>query len=206
MALLAKDSGGGNFELTPAGNHIAVCYMVCDLGEQEVDWQGVVKMQRKVRISWELPSEPMADGRPFSVSKKYTLSLSDKSNLRADLESWRGRAFTDMELEGFDLFNVLGKACMVNVLHKQGEKGLYAVASSISALPKGMTAPQRVNDLVQFSLDDDDAKEKFETLPDWLQKLINTNGLFSGRREAASVMADERNPPADDFSDSDIPF
>ncbi len=209
MALMARDTGGGNFELTPAGNHIGVCYMVCDLGEQETEWQGVAKMTRKVRISWELPGELMADGRPFSASKKYTLSLSDKSNLRADLESWRGRAFTEQELDGFDLFNVIGKACMLNVIHKTGEKGNYPVVSSIAALPKGMPAPKPVNDLVAFSLEDSDAKEKFAGLPDWLQKIINARGLFGGKYEAAHEMQrpDGNTPPVDAYADDEqIPF
>jgi len=197
MGLLAKDSGGGNFELTPAGNHIGVCYMVCDLGDQDIEWQGTAKVQRKVRISWELPGELMADGRPFSVSKKYTLSLSDKANLRKDLESWRGRAFTDAELDGFDLFNVVGKGCMINVIHETGNGKTYANVASVASLPKGVTAPQPSNTPVAFSLDDEDAVNKFNALPDWLQKLINTKGLEAPREPV---------PAGNDFLDDDIPF
>lgn len=210
MGLLAKDSGGGSFELTPAGNHIGICYTVCDLGDQDVDYQGTAKVMRKVRVSWELPGELMADGRPFSISKKYTLSLSEKANLRKDLESWRGRAFTDQELEGFDLFNVLGKACMVNVIHDTANNKTYANVASVASMPKGMQAPVLNNTPVAFSLDDDDALAKYQALPDWLQKLINTKGLFSAKhREEQSFNQDE--PPLDsygahDFDDDSIPF
>jgi hypothetical protein len=197
MGLLAKDSGGGSFELTPAGNHIGVCYMVCDLGDQDIEWQGTAKVQRKVRISWELPGELMQDGRPFSVSKKYTLSLSDKANLRKDLESWRGRAFTDSELEGFDLFNVIGKACMINVIHETNNGKTYANVASVASLPKGVVAPQPCNQPVSFSLDDEDAVNKFNGLPDWLQKLINTKGLEAPRQQQ---------PAGEEFLDDDIPF
>lgn len=208
MALLAKDNGGSDFEKTPAGNHIGVCYMVCDLGDQDVEYQGKAKVMRKVRVSWELPGELMSDGRPFSISKKYTLSLSEKANLRADLESWRGRPFTDEELEGFDLFNVLGKACMVNVIHETSNGKTYANVASVASLPKGFTPPKPVNELIAFSLEDDDALNKLQSLPDWLQKLINSRGLVGGSAYQAAkdfqAPLDERNPPS--FMDEEPPF
>lgn len=208
MGLLAKDNGGGNFELTPAGNHIAVCYMVCDLGEQESVYQGETKVARKVRLAWELPNELMSDGRPFSVSKKYTLSLSDKANLRKDLESWRGRAFTDEELEGFDLFNILGKPCMVNIIHEASNGKTYVNVASVAALPKGLPAPKPTNALTAFSLDDEDALNKFQGLPEWLQKLINSRGLFGGKYDAAHSFQqpNHRRNDFDDDINSDIPF
>ena len=43
----------------------------------------------------------MPDGKPFLVRRRYTASLHEKSALRKDLESWRGRAFTNVELDGF---------------------------------------------------------------------------------------------------------
>ena len=207
MGLMAKDSGGGDFEITPAGNHIGICYMVCDLGEQEVDWQGAKKVMRKVRFSWELPNELMKDGRPFSASKKYTLSLGDKANLRKDLESWRGRAFSDQELEGFELFNVVGKACMINVIHETANGKTYANVASVAALPKGMPAPVMVNKKVMFSLNDDNAVDVFNGLPEWLQKMINSRGLFGGKYQAAHEMQMPDDPLGsyDEFDDQ-IPF
>ena len=72
MALTAKASGGGDFEITPAGNHVAICYAVVDLGEHESDWQGKVSLKHRVRLSWECCDELMEDGRPFSVSKDFS--------------------------------------------------------------------------------------------------------------------------------------
>lgn len=79
------------FELAPAGTHIAVCYRVIDLGTQETTFKGEVKHQHKILISWEIPDEKMKDGRPFTIGKRYTWSMSEKANLRNDLESWRGK-------------------------------------------------------------------------------------------------------------------
>ena len=75
---------------------------------------------------------------PRAISREYTLSLHKKANLRADLESWRGKGFTDRELEGFDLENILGKNCMLNIIHKQTEKAIYANIVSVMPLMKNM--------------------------------------------------------------------
>jgi len=65
-----------------------VCFRVADLGTQS----SVFGSKQQILISWwELPDEPMADGRPFTISRRYTLSSSRKSTLREHLEAWFGR-------------------------------------------------------------------------------------------------------------------
>lgn len=201
MPLIAKDNTENfDFELAPEGNHIAVCYLVCDLGVHESAFQGKITAKRKVRISFEIPGETMEDGRPFSVSKNYTLSLNEKANLRKDLQSWRGRAFTEQELDGFDIFNVLGHACMVNVIHTTSDNNgnTYANIASIAALPKGIPAPKAKNELIAFSLDDYSDKI-FNKLPEWLQKKINMGPAKSKVKEIV-------HEPANNDFDDDIPF
>lgn len=202
MALTVKKTGG-DFELAPEGNHVAVCYMVIDLGEQQTVWNGDVKHSHKIRFGWELSNEPMSDGRPFGVFKDYTASLNDKANLRKDLQSWRGRAFTEEELDGFDVFNVLGAPCMINVVHSVSEKNgnTYANVASIAPLPKGTNKPDLSNSLVKFSLDDFDQKV-FDSLPEWLQEKINTKGVDKPYQPPQS-----ENPAPQGFDDlEDIPF
>ncbi|WP_299077735.1 phage replication initiation protein, NGO0469 family [uncultured Paraglaciecola sp.] len=202
MSLLAVAPEGMEFELAPQGNFNSVCYMVCDLGYHEREWQGVKNNKRMVRLAFELCGTSMEDGRPFSVAKNYTLSLAESANLRQDLQSWRGRAFTEDELKGFDLFNVLGKPCMVNVVHttsKQGDK-TYANIASIAAMPQGASLPVASNELVKFSLDEFD-QLTYESLPDWLQKKINVHGVNQ------PVTRESENPaPTGGSFDDDIPF
>ena len=60
---------------------------------------------------WELPGEEIeieGEMKPRAISETYTNSLGEKANLRKMLENWRGRAFTQEEMDGFDLRNVLG--------------------------------------------------------------------------------------------------
>jgi len=103
--------------------HKAICYGVYDLGTQFNETFG--NKNHKVLLQWELPEariDIQKDGEdlnlPRAQSKIYTLSLHEKANLRKDLESWRGKSFTATELEGFDLKNLLGVDCQLQVIHK----------------------------------------------------------------------------------------
>lgn len=85
---LIATSEGGSFELPPQETCLAVCTSVVDLGHQENET--FHNVSRQVLITWELPEQLMQDERPFVVSKFYTVSLHEKSNMRQMLESWRG--------------------------------------------------------------------------------------------------------------------
>lgn len=203
MGLMAKKSDNDfNFEMCPAGNHVAVCFSVIDLGMQEVEYLGQKSFKRKVRISWELPGELMTQGelagQPFSISKNYTLSLSDKANLFQDLNSWRGRPFSEQELEGFDLYNVLGAPCMLNVVHRPNHDGsrTYANVSSIAQLPKAIQKPQPVNELRKFNTEEF-SQADLNALPDWLKDKINF---------PKPETAQQQDQPPVDIYDDEIPF
>src|SRR5262245_56409373 len=68
MSLTVADNGGGDFERAPEGTHLATCYMLADIGTQATTYQGQEKHQKKIIIGWELPHEPMSDGRPFAIT------------------------------------------------------------------------------------------------------------------------------------------
>lgn len=174
------DSGGGDFEPAPIGNHIARCVKVIDLGTQKGEYQGTPLIRRQVTIAWELPGELMTEGagkgKPFLVSKTYTASLSEKATLRKHLESWRGRAFTADELKGFDSKNILMKPCMLSILHT--EKG-KAQVSGVAAVPKGLEVPAQVNKSVYFSLEPDEfSLEVYESLGKWHKETIAQSPEF----------------------------
>lgn len=142
MAIMAKGGGNKDFIPCPAGVHQGVCVDVVDLGMVTStfvdDKTGQPKIQHKADIVWQT-SEAMADGRPFLVKKRYTLSLHEKATLRHDLESWRGRPFSEIEAEGFDVERLLGVNALLNVQHKAGSKGgTFANVVSLMPLPKNM--------------------------------------------------------------------
>lgn len=193
MSLIVKDTGGGDFQMAPVGNHVAVCYMVVDLGMQQTNFGE----KHKILIGWELVHEMMEDGRPFVISQQYTASLSEKANLRRDLESWRGKKFSETELKGFDVFNVVGVPCMVSVIHSENNGKHYANIGSVAGLPKGMEKPKAANKIVAYSLDNPE-QSMFDLLPEWIQNKIPKNGF----NPSSTADFDE---PSADFGD-DIGF
>ena len=151
----------------------------------------------------------MQDGRPFGIFKNYTLSWSEKANLRLDLQSWRGKPFTQEEMRRFDLKNVLGAWCMLNVIEKLGQNGsIYSNVDGVTPVPsmiKQNGLPQAVNKNELFNLSDPDMqmfngfsehlKNKITSSPEW-QKLQNKKSEPQNTNPISN----------DDDIDSDIPF
>jgi hypothetical protein len=172
-------------ELIPAGNYVARCYKMIEIGTIPTEFQGVQKMTPTVRFGWELPLElkifKEENGeQPCVIEKEYTLSLADKANLRRDLKSWRGKDFTTIEAENFDVTKLLGVPCMLNIIHIPSKKDptkFYENISSISPLPKGFNCPDQINPTFVFSFDDYD-QAKFNTLPDFIKEKIATSNEY----------------------------
>lgn len=212
MALIAADNGG-TFKPVPQGVHMARCYRVIDLGTQEVNFQGDIKAQRKILIGWELfgedeNGEPLTtdEGQPMTISKRYTLSLSRNARLRADLESWRGRAFTDQELRGFDVANLLNAYCMVNVTHDSRDGKTYSNIASISPVPAMLknAKPAGVHANQVFDVTEPDMAV-FETFHDKLKELIGQSFEWRAQKQPSSKAA-QQTATSDAFEDDSIPF
>lgn len=187
-----------SFTPAPAGTHIAVCVQVIDLGLQHSEFYD--KTSPKTLIGWELPGELDPEGKPFMVWKRYTSSTNKKATLRLHLEAWRGKAFSDEEVKGFDISTILGKACMVNVTHTDTDGNVYANVSAVMAMPKGTPAPKATAKPVAFFIDEwDDAV--FQTFSENLKKTINGRVKLDDATKTAS-----EKPYVEDGADDDIPF
>lgn len=140
--IIAKAGSDKEYVLCPTGVHPAVCVDVVNLGEL---WntQGH-KFQPKIEIIFQvtLDEESAVEEIPI-VRKRFTLSLHKKATLRAFLESWRGRAFTDEEAQGFDVRKLLAAPAFVNVVHNSVNDKTYANIASVMPLPKGMPKPMK---------------------------------------------------------------
>lgn len=170
MALIVSE--GKSFTPPPAGTHLAICCQIIDLGRQYSKFYD--STAHKVLMAWELPDEKQEDGKPFMVYARYTMSLGKNSKLRGALEAWRGRAFSAEELKGFDLKNVLGKACMLNVAHRESEGNVYADVAGIMALPKNTIVPPATVEQVWFDLTEW-KQEVFDKFSDKLKETINSS-------------------------------
>lgn len=190
MALIASTSSNSDFEKAPAGSHLGRLYKIVDLGTQKVDWKGKFSMLHKVQFFFELHGED-ADGNPLVTktdkkpliqTKRYTISLGEKATLRKDLESWRGKQFTDEEAKGFDLSKLLGAWGMVTITHNDRDGKTYANLEAITPVPNMIVKagfPEPVNDLFLFSLDEFD-QAKFDSLSEGLKKTIQESAEWRG--------------------------
>jgi hypothetical protein len=179
----ATNKGGSNYEPIAAGTYAARCYQMIHIGTAEENILGQVKKLNKVRITWELPTETKVfkeenGEQPHVISKEFTLSMNEKATLRKFLEGWRGKAFTEKEAESFDITVLLGKPCMLSIIHKQAKNGnTYAEISSVSSVPKGMNVPEQINPSKELNYDKFDW-ELFETLPDFIKDKMKQTDEF----------------------------
>lgn len=205
MATYASDTGGGkDFDPVPEGSHLAVCDMFVDLGLQD----GHFGAKHKIYLRWQIPALRLKyekDGveheGPMSIGAQYTLSLSEKSNLRPMLQSWRGKAFTPDELKKFDVTTVLGAPCMITVTHKpKPEGGVYANVGAVAKLPVGIPAPQLEGGALIY---DADNKDSWDKLRPWLQEKIRNQ--VEAKQDS---LPEQRGEPAyaDADLDDDVPF
>lgn len=193
MGFTIKKSNGKQQEPFPAGAHPAVCYMLADLGRQynaKYD-----KTLHKVVIGFQFPeiTGKRGDGTEYrrNLSKRYTVSLHEKSTMRAMLESWRGKKFTEEELAAFDLKDILGKACLVNVTTTEYKGEERAEISSVGPLPKAMQNMYKLEgEIVYYSMEDN-GMDIPESLPEWIKNAISESIEFKEARENAGQMADD---------------
>jgi hypothetical protein len=190
MGRHAKDAPTSDFKQAPTGTHLARCIRLIDLGTQHGEYQGQPNVRNQVLISWELPNELMDDGKPFTISHFYTNSLNEKATMRAHLESWRGRQFTEAECKGFDLNNVLGKPCMVTVI--ANDKGKSKV-SAVAAMPKGMQTPAQVNPSSAFWIEEWD-QAAFDAIPKGIREIIEKSEEFKARSKTGAARFADMGP------------
>lgn len=171
MALIAKASGGSIAPQLEEGVYTGICTRLIDLGEQFNEKFG--KINHRIKIGWDIAGEKiqLPDGTEVNrtMHKEYTLSLHDRSGLRRDLQSWRGKSFTQEELDGFDLKQILGKPCQIQIIHN--DKG-YADISAIMAMPKGIPKPEGEYARIYFDLDDSGTFSEYDSLPDWIKDSV----------------------------------
>ena len=200
---LTVSSGGGDYESLKPGRYQAICYKIVDVGTRMESFKGGPEKKRTlVYLYWEVThiqmgndgeefwdEITMSDGRPFSISKKYTASLNENATLHLDLKSWRGKPFTAEQLKSFDIENLLGKTCELEVIGYQKQDGSQGVAvESVYKPDGGVKNVSTINDKEAFDLDlykleftgksCPDSKRMLDIyydLPDWMKDLIDNS-------------------------------
>ncbi len=143
----ATNTGGGDNESPPEGNHPAVLIGLIDIGTHEDEYNGQQTLNHKILLCWELTAEHKADGSPFVVCADFNLmpNLSKKSKLRGLLEGWRGKPLEDQE--AINLATLIGRPCLINIVQGKSAKGnVFAKIDAVKPPIRGMTVPKPLND------------------------------------------------------------
>ena len=185
-------------EIVPAGTHFARCYSMIHIGVVEWEFQGEKKFNNKVRLTWELPYEMRDFGgeqKPLVISKEYTLSMHEKSNLRKDLEMWRGKVFTNKELGSFDVTDLLGKTCNISVIHKVAKNGNeFAQVGGVSAIQKGVEVLEQFNPTFIFNYGDHFDLDWLDSQPEWIQEQIKSSEDYQYKINELDLLDSQAKP------------
>ena len=209
MAIIATNTAQQR-ELIEAGNYIARCYQMLHIGTVQETILGETKILNKVRIGWELPTElkTFSDEKgeqPCVISKEFTLSMNEKSNLRKLLASWRGKDFSEEEAKAFDITNLLGKACMINIIHKPSKDGTktYQEIAGCTPMPRGMECPSQINNNMVWDYDHPDM-QLLANLPDFIKDKIKSSLEFVALGKP--MPQQESNDENNESTTEDLPF
>lgn len=209
MSITATNEGGGNYTPLEAGTYLARCYSMTHIGTIQEEFQGEKKIMNKVRISWELPTElkefKQGEGeKPYVLSKEFTLSLHEKSSLRAFMKSWRGKDFTEEEAKSFDVTKLLGVTCMLSVGHKESKGKVYAEINSVSPIIKGFTVPAQINPTFELNYDNFTI-DAFMTLPEFIRKKMEGSLEFKKIQNLVFEYENQKQS-VNQNTDDDLPF
>lgn len=211
MPILIKETQR-EFTPVPSGTHLAQCNLIADIGVQP---SAKFAPRPQVYLRFEIPQQRATwkdkDGKecsgPMQIGRFYTRSLAPKANLRADLENWRGKSFSDKELKGFDLLSFLGKPCMLGVVHSSSGEKTYANIRTIMGAPSGTQLTPH-GELIAYDVETDD-QMMFHALPGWLQQKIKDRITIVPKSTSAPAPAtaepDDSDPDDSDLLDSAIP-
>ena len=200
MSMIARNSGGIEIPKLEGGVYTAVSSAMIDIGLQTND--RFDKTQRKFMMMWTILNEQIeinGEMQDRVISKEYTFSLHEKSTLRKDLQAWRGKAFTDEELSGFDLLNVLNKPCQLQIILEEKNGNKYNNIAGIMSLPKG-TSVQGIEDAYYFDIETESTWIHYKNIPNWIREKIKkaNNYESSGLKDYVEMVEDiEKNGNSD---------
>lgn len=218
MIKAKKPESNIEYELCPAGNHLATVFKLVNIGHIETEYQGKKKSTHKIRIYWELPNEPKSyektvDGKQVkvdtvaTVSAEYTLSLGDQSKLRPIIVGMLGKEFaSEDEAYEFDIESLVGRSCLLNVVHEQtkDKTKTFAVVKSASPLLKGMEQPQMHNQKKIVDVNTS-PEEEIDALYGTLKDKVKSSTEWKERQTRKTTDAGIDDIPSE-INPEDIPF
>lgn len=127
------------YEMHPRGETKAACVDVIDLGQQENTFKkgpdGSPVLERRVRIVWET-ARKRSNGKPFTISKSYKLSLYDGANggnaaaLYKHLSSWMGESWDGR----FKSSALVGRTASLFIEHEKSKTDKTKTVAKVMAV------------------------------------------------------------------------
>lgn len=195
--------------LIPSGTHKARCIGILQLGTIPTEFKGEEKWLEKVWLTFELTEETYVfkdgeEAKPFTISKEYTYSMGNKSNLRPIVEGIIGTALLDEEAYAFDLEDLLSRTCLLTVEQgKTAQGNMSSWIKSTAPLMKGMSVPPPVNKMKVMTFEKWD-QEYYEKLPDFLKEKIQSSKQYEKKFKSKVTMQESMDTPPVEYPESEI--
>lgn len=169
----------------PKGNHVARLYQIIHIGTNEFEFKGETKKSDKIRLTFELCNETKVfkegeEPKPFSVSREFGFSMGPKSHLRPFVEGMIGTSLFEDEAYNFNFEDLLGRACLLNIVHDDKNGNVYANIKGVSPLPNGMAAPEQFNESKMIDVNTSPFEE-IDALPDFIKNKMQSSEEYQGR-------------------------
>lgn len=197
MTIRSPIKGSSDFQIVPKGNHVARVYQIIHIGTIPSTWQGETRDRDCVRIGFELPLELRKFGeddekKPMVINTgNVTNSMGEKSKLRPLVEGIIGTRLHEEEAPYFELTDVLGMECMVNIVHETKSDKTYARIASTAPVPKGMKVPEAINEPWILDFNDNWSDMQYRALPDFLKDMIASSKEYRALKGIKEPTRDE---------------
>lgn len=207
----------------PADTYPARCVRLYDLGTHQEVFNQESKDIHKVQLVFEIMDDDIrievdVDGKMKKLRRfasiDFTMSMDKRANLYKVLKGWRGKDFTQEELEDFDLDSILDKPCMLTIERSESKWNpgrFYNNITAIGGVPKGMKVPKLEAEAFSFSIEAND--ELRDEIPEWVQEKITSSyewlalqndGLPEIPEDRMPDVPEEQEEPEDE--DDNLPF
>lgn len=185
-----------------AGPYMAVCTAVIDIGQQYSEKSKAV--QNKLLFLFDVPSETIEiDGvhKPRQFSRRVTYTTSTRGVLNPMLCSWLSTRFTEEQLREYELFDLVGKGCQIQL--SISEDGKYNNIENVIALPKGVPTPVSSNPHFAYDIDAHGfSGAEWDALPEWVRSIIEKSEQYQLEPpDQALDMPNDEAPQTDTLDD-----
>jgi len=131
------------FKAHPDGQFVGQCVDTIDLGEKIQDYPGTPSYLAPTCVLVFRTGERNDEtGDYIDIAREFTVSMSDKANLRKFLEQWRGKPYTAEQIkDGVPLDKLTGNHGLLTIAHRTSAKQrTYANITACVGIPKQMAA------------------------------------------------------------------